>query len=131
MKLKRWWAASAAMAMVGTVGMLAPPPAGASPVTTVVVKPSAMNGWAFVDDNGNGGTGQMVSGPATPPLETGSAELAVPNSNQGYLLGTTAFSGTRVDALTNFAYSSYQPGPTLAIALQFDVKYRPGDAAYG
>jgi hypothetical protein len=98
--------------------------------TPVPVVPGNMQGWAFFDDNGNGGTGALVNGPATPPLGAGSAELAVPNSNQGYALGNAAYAGTRLDAITNLGYSSYQPGPTLAIALQFDVKYRPADASY-
>ena len=28
-------------------------------------------------------------------------------------------------------YSTYQPGPTLAIAVMFDVRYRTTDSAYG
>src|SRR3954469_17604901 len=130
MKLKRWCAVAAIATLVAAMGILAANPASATASTTVV-KPSAMNGWAFADDNGNGGIGQLVSGPATPPLQTGSARLAVAATNQGYVLGTLAFSGTRLDQITTLGYSSFQPGPTLAIALQFDIRYRPTDTAYG
>ena len=90
---------------------------------TVIVSPATMQGWSFFDDNGNGGTGQMVTGPATPPLGTGSAELAVSASNQGYALGTGAYAGTPLADITDLSYWSYQPGPTLAIALQFGIHY--------
>jgi len=102
----------------------------ASASTTVVVTPGNMQGWSFFDDNGNGGTGMLVNGPATPPLGTGSAELAVSDSTQGYALGTAAYAGTPLSDITDLGYWSYQPGPTLAIALQFDVKYRSSDTSY-
>src|SRR5581483_12414234 len=52
--------------------------AGASPVATVVVKPSSMHGWYFWNDKQDqftGSPGSLVSGPATPPLENGSVRL--------------------------------------------------------
>jgi len=103
---------------------------GAAASAVVPVSPLDMHGWAFVDDNGNGGTGALVGGPATPPLGSGSAELAVSASNQGYILATGAYAGTRLADITNLSYWSYQPGPVLAIALQFDVRYRPSDTSY-
>ena len=102
----------------------------AQAATIVVVTPTNMQGWAFFDDNGNGGTGVMVSGPAMPPRGTGSAELAVSSLSQGYALGTGAYAGTALADITSLSYWSYQPGPTLAIALQFDIKYRPADTSY-
>jgi hypothetical protein len=39
--------------------------------------------------------------------------------------------GTPLANLTTLSYSTYQPGPTLAISLQFDVRYRMADPAYG
>jgi hypothetical protein len=107
-------------ALTGSAGASTPP---------VVVKPSSMQGWGFFDDNGNGGTGQMVDGPPG-ALGTGSAELAVSASNQGFMLANPAYNGTPISALTKLNYSSFQPGPTLAIALQFDVKYRTSDLSY-
>lgn len=119
-----------AIAMV--VGLMAFPALGgfAASGTTVVVTPANMQGWAFMDDNGNGGVGQMVSGPETPPLGTGSAELAVVTRSQGYMLATPAFAGTKLSDITTLSYSSYQIGPTLAIALQFDTQYTPDATGY-
>ena len=110
------------------IGTLFAPTARAA--TTVTVTPNNMQGWAFFDDKGNGGTGVMVPGPATPPLGAGSAELAVTALNQGYALGTGAYVGTPLSAITNLSYSSYQPGTVLAIALQFDIKYHTADSTY-
>jgi len=98
--------------------------------TTVVVTPANMHGWAFIDDNGHGGVGQMVSGPGTPPLGSGSAELSLSASNQGYMLATGAYTGTKLSDITNLGYSSYQSGPLLAISLQFDIKYTPDATVY-
>lgn len=36
-----------------------------------------------------------------------------------------------MDAITALSYATYEPGPTLAPSLTFDIKYRPGDTAYG
>jgi hypothetical protein len=38
---------------------------------------------------------------------------------------------TALSDITAWGYSTYQPGPILAITLQFDVKYRTTDTAYG
>jgi hypothetical protein len=120
------------MAAMTVVGLMVLPLAGmvAAAGTTVTVSPSNMQGWAFFDDNGAGGTGQLVSGPGSAPLGNGSAELAVSASAQGYALGTGAYDGTKLADITSLSYWSYQTGPTLAIALQFDVKYRSTDANY-
>jgi hypothetical protein len=119
-------------AIVLVAGLMVFPALGgfAASDTTVVVTPANMQGWAFMDDNENGGVGQMVSGPETPPLGSGSAELGVSTNNQGYVLATAAYNGTKLSDITNLGYSSYQPGPTLAIALQFDVKFTPDAVGY-
>jgi hypothetical protein len=98
---------------------------GARAAAPVVVRPSSMNGWAFFDDNGNGGTYGMDPGPGTPPLGSGSAGLAVANTTQGVALGTAAYQGTRLDKITALTYSSYRVsgGPALSISLGFDVDY--------
>ncbi len=111
-------------------GWIDSPPGAYGSNGAVTVTPSNMQGWGFVDDNGNGGTGQMVSGPASPPLGSGSAELSVDDTTQGYALATAAYAGTPLADISDLGYSSYQPGPTLAIALQFDVKYRTSDTSY-
>lgn len=83
---------------------------------TVVVSPANMNGWNFetTDNNGdnapgNGNTAQFVTGPATPPLGTGSAELATA-PNQGDTssqIRNILYGGVRLDALTALSYSTY------------------------
>lgn len=106
--------------VVGAVALAA---AQAAAAATIVVTPLNMQGWGFFDDNGNGGLGALVTGPGTPPLGAGSAQLAVTSSDQGYALGTGAYDGTRLQDITNLSYWSYQTGPTLAVALQFGIHY--------
>jgi nitrous oxidase accessory protein NosD len=107
--------------------------------TTVVVKPTAMNGWYFWNDKNDtfaGSPGSLVSGPATPPAGVGSVRLG-PLTDDGTtaaghsVIATDVYFGTLLSSLTAMSYSTYQPGPTLAIAVQFDVRYRPSDVAYG
>jgi hypothetical protein len=96
-----------------------------SAAAPIVVRPSNMQGWAFFDDNGNGGSYGMVSGPGAPPLGVGSANLAVVNTSQGVALGTHAYQGTRLDYITTLTYSSYRisGGSALAGSLGFDIDY--------
>ena len=118
-------------------------PAGAT-ATTVVVRPANLvsytspTGWYFWNDavdSPTGSPGQLVAGPATPPLGTGSVELGPLTTATGgtgsSMIATNAYNGTNLADITSMSYSTYQPGPTLAIALQFDVKYRTTDTAYG
>ena len=111
----------------------------ASGSTTVVVKPSAMNGWYFWNDKNDtftGSPGALVAGPATPPQGTGSVRLGPLTDNGATAAGhsviaTDAYFGTPLANFTTFSYSTFQPGPILAIALQFDVRYRTADTLYG
>ena len=84
-----------------------------------------MNGWGFFDDNGFGGTGNLVFGPGTRPLGAGSAHLAVSALNQGFAASTAAYAGTRFDTITTLSYNTYRTsgGAALAISLGFDVDY--------
>ena len=34
---------------------------------TIVVRPSEMGGWVFIDEGASGSTGEFVLGPGTPP----------------------------------------------------------------
>jgi hypothetical protein len=98
----------------------------------VVVSPSAMNGWAFVNDHTDAPeTGTFVTGPATPPLSTGSVQLATPTAADAHMIATQAYTGTPLSSITNLDYSTFQPGPTLAIALQFDIHYSTSGTHYG
>ena len=36
---------------------------------TIVVKPSDMGGWGFIDEGAPGSTGELVLGPDSPPLD--------------------------------------------------------------
>jgi len=97
--------------------------------TTVTVTPSDMQGWSFWSLNNTytgpqpGSTGAMVTGPATPPLGVGSAELSTaPNGGDGGVgLTTGAYDGTLFSSLGTLSYSTYdtanngQQFPYLAI----------------
>ena len=82
---------------------------------TVQVTPANMNGWAFytTDSSGLVGTGnataEMVNGPASPPLGTGSAHLATtPGGGDGSAqLRNDGWAGIRIDALTSLGYSTF------------------------
>lgn len=79
----------------------------------------AANNWSFVDRGPVGGyepgtnpsgVGQLVNGPASPPLGTGSAELKTDNSVStvtGQELRNTGYAGTRLDAITALTYWAY------------------------
>jgi len=112
--------------------------------STIVVRPadlvpdSSPTGWYFwndADDLPTGSPGQLVAGPATPPMGIGSVELGPLTTASGAtgsaVIATNAYSGTKLVDISSLGYSSSQPGPTLAIALLFDVKYRTSDSAYG
>src|SRR3954454_16745007 len=107
-------------------------PVAAGSAATVTVQPSQMNGWACANDQTDTPEAcTFVTGPATPPLGVGSVELSAPTPADGHVIATPAYTGTRLDALTGLDYSTFQSAPTLAIALQFDIRYRPTDVAYG
>jgi hypothetical protein len=119
--------------------MVVPSLVGISGAQTVVT-PSNMNGWAFGSFDGNfnpvnsgpyAGTAQMTTGPATPPLGTGSAHLA---TNPGFgdgaeIITTNNFNGTSLSAITTLSYWAYmasngpvnnQQFPYLEVAISTD-----------
>ena len=117
---------SRAAAVLGVVSLgaaAAIPFAAHAAATTVVVTPGNMQGWAFFDDNGHGGSGSLVNGPATPPLGSGSAQLELTAMNQGYALGNGGFSGTKLADMTSLSYNTYvqQGNNTEAPALQLNI----------
>ncbi|HEX4054104.1 MAG TPA: PEP-CTERM sorting domain-containing protein [Tepidisphaeraceae bacterium] len=92
--------------------------AGISRANTVVVSPTNMNGWTLnsFDDNGTivnsgpyYGTAAMVTGPATPPLGVGSAELATPvgHGDGAAAIATEGYDGTLLSSVTALSYSTY------------------------
>jgi|SRR5579862_3114777 len=87
---------------------------GGAWASTVVVSPTTLNGWAFnnTDNAGNiglgTGTGDFVTGPATPPLGVGSAHLETPagGGDQSVQLRNTSYNGTLLSSLTALSYST-------------------------
>jgi len=81
----------------------------------VLVTPSNMGSWtfSFLDNNFNSCTncqvGQIVTGPATPPLGVGSANLSTTPGNGGgaSTIGSTGLNGTLLSELTALTYSTY------------------------
>lgn len=90
--------------------------------TTIVVTPGNMQGWGFFVESG-AGAGALVEGPASPPLGTGSAELAVAGVGDRMLFGTLAFQLMPLSAISSLSYSTFRSagGPALAPSLQFDI----------
>jgi hypothetical protein len=101
-----------AIASLSAVALLA----GVSHADTVVVTPSNMSDWTFYsfDSNGdpttsNGNVGALVTGPATPPLGTGSAELATGtgNGDGSEQIRNTDYNGIKLSDLTSLSYSTF------------------------
>jgi hypothetical protein len=116
------------------VGSSSTPGQVGTTAAAVVVSPSSPNGWTFVNDVTNAKeTGTFVTGPATPPLGTGSVQLATPTAADAHIIATQAYGGTTLSSITALTYSTYQAGPPspLAIALEFDIRYRTADPGYG
>jgi hypothetical protein len=72
----------------------------------------------------------MASGPGSPPLGSGSAQLTVATATDRQALGTQAYQGTMLRDITTLTYWTYQTDPTHAVTLQFDVKYNATNNAY-
>lgn len=92
---------------------------------TITVKPSGMNGWAFLLETGASGTGDFVAGPGTAPLGSGSAHLTLGGASDGMLIGIADYGGTKFSDITTLNYSTYQSltstSTVQAISLQFNV----------
>lgn len=80
-----------------------------------LVTPANMDGWNFytTDNTFTIGTGSgsygMVTGPATPPLGTGSAYMATAQNHgdEEVQLRNTDWAGTPIASLTSLSYSTY------------------------
>jgi hypothetical protein len=67
--------------------------------------------WYFYNDGTetiDPSLGTFVSGPATPPEGTGSAQISV-TGDQRYNLVNSSFGGTLLADITSFAFSTYNP----------------------
>jgi hypothetical protein len=109
------------------------------------VTPSNMNGWTLnsFDDNGTivnsgpyDGTAAMATGPATPPLGVGSAQLATPvgAGDGAAAIATGTYNGTPLSSITALSYWTYdvtnngQQFPYLAISVNTGDIDNSGDA---
>lgn len=101
---------------------------GSSTPSASVSNPFDNAGWFFFNEGANG-TGSYASGPATPPLGFGSANLNV-DANGRHNIATFGYAGTRLDQLTHLSYSTHQVSgnPAAAISLQFGMDYNLNDA---
>lgn len=88
----------------------------------IVVTTSTPNGWWFFQETPTGSGGFVVGPSTTSPPGGGSAQLTI-NSTGGVILGTFAFVGIRLDAITSLGYSSYRTFGSAALApsLQLDI----------
>lgn len=91
---------------------------------TIVVTPSNLAGWRLMEEDTASGSGMLVTGPAVPPIGTGSAKLAVDSTGR-FIMSHMAYAGTRLADITNLAYNTYTEGVSniLAPTLQFDIDY--------
>lgn len=95
---------------------------------TVVVTPSDMKGWAFVQETANG-SGSLVAGPLAAPLGSGSANLIV-DALGGELFGAAKHIGVRLADITQMTYRSYRASgdPALAASIQLNIDSDVSDA---
>ncbi len=142
-------------AALGLMAILLPfTAAGVAASTTVVVKPSTLKGacqtvavpfacytqyptgWLYYNDENDSGDpslGSFVTGPASPPSGTGSAQISVTGSERRNL-ATYAFAGTALAAITVLSFRTYNPsagngGSALRSGyLQFNVDFDGSDS---
>ncbi len=121
-------------------------PAPAPTATTTVVQSSDLapnigavisdpTKWLFYNDENdtiNSSLGSFVSGPATAPLGSGSAQISVSGTERRNL-ATYQFSGTKLGDLTTLKFSTYNPSAgnggsvSRSAYLQFNVDFNGSD----
>jgi hypothetical protein len=115
---------------------------------TVVVSPGNMNGWSFFSADSNGdaasgipytnAVGQLVNGPSSPPLGTGSAQLATGagGGDGAERLINNNFNGTLLSSITALGYSTYdtvnngQQFPYLQLNVSYTVAGNPTNDSF-
>ncbi|HRH24199.1 MAG TPA: DUF642 domain-containing protein, partial [Candidatus Paceibacterota bacterium] len=91
---------------------------GEDTAETLVVTPFASQGWSLFNydiadgsDDANpttsGTDGDFVTGPATPPLQTGSFNQKVVNGDDATRLMSSDYNGTPLEDITKLEYSTY------------------------
>jgi hypothetical protein len=102
--------------------------AASSHGTTIVVNDDNLGvDWMFVAESG-GGTGEFVDGPASPPIGTGSAQISISASGDGFALIGSILQGTRLADVEELEYGTYRSvsaNAAWAVALQFNMNYDP------
>lgn len=94
----------------------------------VVVNPANMHGWAFGVDSYPGGSGELVYGPETTPMGSGSARLTV-NDTARHLLYKQTLQGTKLADLEVLEYSTFSDGASTVYApsLQLNIDANTDD----
>lgn len=107
----------------------------ATSLSTVYVRPGAMNGWVFYNDTTdtvNNALGTFVSGPGTPITGKGSAQITIGPNNppQRTNLATYQFAGTKLSDITEMKFEVYNPsGKDVTTGfLNFNVDFEGTDA---
>jgi len=102
--------------------------------TTVVVKPSAMNGWVLASDTPDVVIPSFVVGPTPVPLGVGSARFVATTTANRPVLATGAYIGESLASISNLEYRTYRSAPAdgvLAVSLQFDIDFDSADGITG
>lgn len=112
-------------AVLACTGVVLAASAGAQ-AASVVVRPEAMQSWSF-DVLATGGAGELVRGPAVPPLGEGSARLFTGTDGSKYaLLETAAFDGVPLAAVNILSFCTFvrswngRQAPILTLQLDYD-----------
>jgi hypothetical protein len=133
MRLKRIGAVAIAFGLAGVVSLMTVLPGLAANVVTVTS--ANLHGWFFYNDETdviNNSLGSFVTGPDTPPLGVGSAQISV-SGTQRRNLATYQFSGAKLADITTLKFSTYNPsvgnggGPNRSGYLHFNVDFNGSD----
>lgn len=100
-------AVAAAVAALGVTGATAASAASPSTVTYTVNQRNLGLNWSLYTDNG--ASGSFVTGPATPPLGTGSFAFTVPDNGK-VTLSTAIPAGQLLSAVDTVSYATYRDG---------------------
>jgi hypothetical protein len=98
----------------------------------VIITNNEPYGWYFAVESPEA-TGSYESGPGTPPLGNGSAELTVADGNGRMLFARNEWRGLRLDEISQLTYSTYRSSGSsaLAVSLQFNIDYDDSDTNTG
>lgn len=95
----------------------------------VIVSPTTPT-WSIVQETPNG-SGAFVTGPATPPLGSGSLQFTVGPAAGGVLARTVQHAGTPLASISALRYSfhvSSAPGTTIGPSIQIEIDYDGTDS---